>query len=234
MIIINGGAKPEAYRLGWRHYRMDEDGNITEVHEEDFGDDIKPVVDMVRFAPRRIAIPPGATQQVRLMLRRPSKLPDGEYRSHFWVKPESIPTPFESAQVSKGASVEMKVMVGMTVPVIVRQGNLTADVRISDAKLVHNKDRMKLDFTAHRTGERSVYGDFEFVCTSGGRDLIASMSRGSAIYSEISKRHMSFNIKYPQAGAAACKTMRIIYSADKADMQFKGAVMAEATVSASN
>ena len=49
---------------------------------------------MIRYAPRRVTVPPGGSQQIRILLRRPRDLEPGEYRSHLWIVTEQAAKEF--------------------------------------------------------------------------------------------------------------------------------------------
>lgn len=229
LTIVNNTAEEQAYRLGWRTMRMTEDSTLGYVKEGDSLEGLKPAEDMIRYSPRRVVLPPGSSQQVRLMLRRPKDLPDGEYRSHFWIQPEAAAQKFAPAKNEAAKDkpvIQIKMLTGMTVPVFVRSGNLTASASITDAKAAPGKGGMDVSFTLNREGNRSIYGDFTFTCN--GKQ--AKEVKGIAVYTEITKRAMKFTVPYPEGGGAgSCSQVGIKYTSDKEDMLFKGKVLAEAT-----
>lgn len=233
--IINNSAKEETYRLGWRHFKMTPDqmlANVEEGAEEEYQ---KMVEKIVRYAPRRITLPPGQKQQVRLVARRPRDLPEGEYRAHLWIIPETRPpefTPEERGQArQQGAAIKIGVSTGVSIPVFVRQGNLTADASITDGRLVRQPDEMKLTYKLNRTGNRSLYGDMDYTCFGAGGEYVVWQTRGVAVYTDVTHRNMDVRIPYPEGGPDACPKVRITYRAEADDRLFKGDVMAEAVVS---
>lgn len=78
--VINSGTETMTYRISLIRRRMTDTGEFVPVesaHEQErFADE------MIRYSPRQVVIPPGGTQAVRLQLRKPANLEDGEYRSH--------------------------------------------------------------------------------------------------------------------------------------------------------
>ena len=237
MTIINNTAEEQAYRLGWRQMRMTENQALVGVDDPADAADLKPVDALVRYAPRRIVIPPGGTQQVRLLLRKPADLPEGEYRSHFWIQPEAEsvkfapPTAEQEEAAKTKPMVQIKMLTGITIPVIVRHGKMSVKGTITDARVSRDADgkNMNVGFTLNREGNRSLYGDFKFICNG---NALAKQIRGIAVYTEVNKRFMNFSVPYPEGGAASCGTMKIEYTADEDDLDLKGATLAvaEATV----
>ncbi|HBR68034.1 MAG TPA: hypothetical protein DEA55_01515, partial [Rhodospirillaceae bacterium] len=130
LTIINSTEKEQTYRLGWRKYRMDEKKALRAVGEGEKADDIQWADDMVRFAPRRVTIPAGGSQQIRLLFRRPADLKDGEYRSHLWIVSETPPESFDTKEAGKQA-VRLAVQPAISLPIFVRAGKLEAKASIT-------------------------------------------------------------------------------------------------------
>lgn len=227
--IINNTAEEQAYRLGWRTMRMTENQSVIAVDDPAQAADLKPAEDMIRYAPRRVVIPAGGTQQIRLLLRKPKDLAEGEYRSHFWIQPEAESVKFqplseEQAEEAKTKPVvQIKMLTGMTIPVIVRHGKMTVKSSISDVRASRDAagKQMNVGFTLNREGNRSIYGDLSFTCDDGS---LAKQVKGIAVYTEITKRFMNFSIPYPESGK--CDKLSVEFKADEDDMDLGGQVLA--------
>ena len=148
-------------------------------------------------------LPIGKSQVVRLGLRKPSGLKAGEYRSHMLFR--AIPEVDESAeanvQPSTGVTINLKAIVGISIPVIVRHGKTDAEVSIVSASFVPRQAKEDLPHIAmelERKGNRSVYGDFlaEFITKDGTRKVVAQVN-GVAIYTPGTKRLFKLPIKTP-------------------------------------
>ncbi|MEK9951769.1 MAG: molecular chaperone, partial [Curvibacter sp.] len=78
--LMNTGSEPETYRINLVNRRMGENGEFIAIETpgpgEQFADPL------LRYSPRQVTIPPGGSQTVRILLRKPADLPAGEYRSH--------------------------------------------------------------------------------------------------------------------------------------------------------
>ncbi len=214
-VINNSGAK-ETFRMGWRHYVMTEDKSLTTVSEDALPPEVKPSKDMVRFSPRRFTLAPGASQQVRLMLRTPSGLADGEYRSHLWIRPEANVQAFSKGadgELKKGKlGVNVKMLTGVSMPVIVRKGQLEGDAEITRLDVRDVGTHIDVSYTLERQGQRSVYGDVDLVCNMGtSGEYLAQFSRGLAVYPEITKRNRTLRIPY-KADKPKCNDITMRYS----------------------
>jgi P pilus assembly chaperone PapD len=228
LTIINNTADEQVYRLGFKTMRMTANDGLETLEPGVDDPALQSADKLVRFSPRRVTIPPGGSQQVRLMLTKPKDLPDGEYRSHFWIRPEADSVKFDPAPAEDGdgPTVQIKMLAGVTLPIFVRVGSMTATGSISDVKATRDEKRVAVSMQLHREGNRSLYGDFEFTCNGA----VLHQVRGIAIYTEVTQRTVNLNIPVPKDGFGGCKMIDITYRADAADPLHKGGVLATAQV----
>ena len=228
LTIINNTGEAQTYRLGWRKYKMGERSSLKAI-ENDADDDgsILWADEMLRFAPRRVSIPAGSSQQVRILLRRPSGIEEAEYRSHLWILTESKPGEYQLHANNNQQAIRLAIQPAISLPIFVRHGELKATGSISDASMKRTPNGLRVSFTLNRTGNRSLYGDFTFICKDEGEKVLHQL-KGISVYTEIEKRYLDFNI--PLKGNS-CKKVSIEYRSDPQDAQFQGATIAEATVS---
>ncbi|MEM9233122.1 MAG: molecular chaperone [Pseudomonadota bacterium] len=208
--LVNKGETPATYRISFENRRMNRDGSfapITEAGEGELFSD-----SYVRFAPRRVDLEPNAPQTLRLMLRKPADLGDGEYRSHLHLA--AIPDDAGSASIEAGEgdanaiSIQLTPVYGVTIPIIVRHGVLEADAKITTADYVRTSNGGgELKFTFERTGTKSLYGDFTLHVE--GRDEALMQMSGVALYTPNSARDMKISLPPEAAAIAAGKSLEI-------------------------
>lgn len=227
--IINATNEEQTYRLGWRKYKMDEGKSLRAINEGEDASGILWADNMVRFAPRRITVPAGGSQQIRILLRRPKDLADAEYRSHLWIVTEAKPAKFDvNRENPEGQAIRLSIQPAISLPVFVRNGDLTASASITNTKLSNTNDGLNVSFTLNRDGNKSIYGDFDFICQDGGKEVVLKQIRGIAVYTEITKRNLDFDLPLNAETVTSCNNVSIVYRADPDDPDFKGAVLAEA------
>lgn len=197
--VINSGDATGTYRIKVVNKRMTEDGQVEDVEspnpDELFADK------MIRFSPRQVVLEPGKSQVVRLSLRKPAKLKEGEYRSHllFQAIPEDAGTDIKAAVEQKGISVKLSAIISVSIPVIVRHGETKASVIFTSIEYqpaADDKSSPTLLLELKRTGNQSVYGDFltEYV-NSQGNSIVVSQINGVAIYTPNKKRTIKIPLK---------------------------------------
>jgi hypothetical protein len=200
VILSNIGNQEETYRVSLELRRMDENGNLVAVKEADANATEKAALEMIRYAPRRVTLPPAQPQAIRVSVRPGADLPDGEYRVHmsFAALPKVVPVT-EAPADRNGIAINLVPVYGIVMPIIVRKGELTVTAGLANPRLVHNPkgDEFAVDMT--RAGSESIYGDL-FVYRQGAKEP-AFIARGIGVYPEITTRHAAFSVSPEQAAA---------------------------------
>ena len=199
VILSNIGDEVATYRVSVELRRMKPDGSLEEVAAAN--DREKIAQDMILYAPRRVTIAPGQPQTIRIAARAPQGLADGEYRVHLLFRAVPPPRPVRPAAEVKGIAFELIPVYGVTIPVVVRLGNLQAKVGIANVALTRKDGKPAVALDLSRAGDRSVFGDVR-VFKAGVRDPIA-IQRGVAVYTEVRSRHVVVPVKDEFAAAAA-------------------------------
>jgi P pilus assembly chaperone PapD len=201
VVLNNIGSETATYRISLELRRMTEDGQLVEVATPSEAE--TRALEMITYAPRRVTLAPNQPQMIRVGVRPPADLPDGEYRVHmlFRAIPAPKPATADEAVPPEGFSIRLTPVYGVTIPVFVRAGQLSADARIDGARLLTQDGRQAIAIDLSRTGNRSVYGDIQ-VLKPGSKDP-AVVARGVAIYSEIGRRTLTLGTAEGFAGSLA-------------------------------
>lgn len=198
VILSNIGSEEATYRIGLELRRMTEEGRLVPVEKIDADDKEEAALGMIRYAPRRIALPPGQPQAVRLAARPGADLPDGEYRVHMSFK--AIPRPQEVTEEdtqADGVSFRLIPIYGITIPVIVRHGQVEAQVALTQPSIIQGEDGPELAMTIERSGESSIYGSLRAVKPGLGEPI--DLAGGIAVYPEIGTRQVRIKLTEEQA-----------------------------------
>lgn len=202
VVLSNIGQKEATYRIALELRRMSPDGSLEEVAAQNANATEQAALEMVRYAPRRVVLPPGQPQSIRISARAAPELPDGEYRVHmsFNAIPDTKPVVAEQeAAPAKGVSIKLIPIYGITIPIIVRKGRVEATAGISSARVVRTDKGAELSLRMTRAGQASTYGELRV--TAPGKDDPVFMTRGVAIYPELSERELTLPLSAEQAAA---------------------------------
>lgn len=192
IVLNNIGDEPATYRISVEFRRMTPDGQLVEVTDPTPQE--KTAADMIVYAPHRVTLAPHEPQSIRIAARPPAGLPDGEYRVHLLFRAVPPPTPVtpNNGDKVKGLHLQLIPIYGVTIPVIVRLGNLEATAGISNVQLEKKDGKPEIALDLSRAGSRSTFGEV-LVLKPGVKDPIA-VEKAVAVYTELGKRHVSIPI----------------------------------------
>lgn len=201
LTLINRSDETATYRIAFREMEMTREGGLEIVEGEEPPWSAER---LIRYSPRQVTLGPHETQTVRLQLRLPAELADGEYRSHLELR--YVPPPSEAAArkppTEEAAEFQVRLvpLYGVALPIIVRRGDPVAEVSLEDVELIAGSDGEpdQLRLVIRRQGDRSVYGDLS-VSVSGageGRREIGRV-RGLGVYTSNPARDVAIPLDQP-------------------------------------
>lgn len=224
LVIVNKGDEEAAFRVSIENRRMLQDGSL-ELAEDKREEELF-AIDHVRYAPRRVILEPGGKQTIRVSANLSSGLEPGEYRSHLRLM--SVPTSAGRslpaiADPSDGTlSIQLIAIRSLTIPIILRVGELDAEVEIKDLQ-INDQGQASDNGTEHlliarlsRNGDRSTYGDVQLFL-DGEREPIY-FARGVAVYTPNQERDVILPLPADLRDEIYGKSVRIAYvSSDPAN-----------------
>ena len=243
VFLNNVGQQPATYRISMELKRMLPSGQVEDVAPDAASDKEKATLAMITYAPRRVTLAPNQPQAIRIGVRPPADLPDGEYRAHilFRAIPDATaPAPATSGP-TQGVSIALTPIYGVTIPIIVRKGSLKVTAAISGIQKVRIDPTTNailsakakpgeaapvdaISFTLARTGTRSTYGRIRVTKAGIAKPLFEA--RGIAVYTDVAARVVTLPIS-PEVAAQLVGPTRVEYLED---MDTGGGMIAEAQV----
>lgn len=190
VILNNIGAEEATYRISLELRRMNDIGRLEDILPEEANDKEKAALEIIRFAPRRVTLPPNQPQSIRVGMQGMETLPDGEYRAHmlFRAIPKTADATAE-AEPRNGLKINLIPVYGVTIPVIVRKGELKATAAIANATIARDNEGQTLEFALNRQGDRSVFGEVHVTRPGIAEPLL--VAKGIAVYPELQSRTVS-------------------------------------------
>lgn len=204
--LVNRGNKTATYRIHFTEMAMDNFGDMTEIETPALGQHF--ASNMVRYSPRQAIIEPGGSQTIRLMIRKPTELPAGEYRSHLLMY--AVPDASESNTTlesiaglkPKEVGIKLNTIFRVAIPVIVREGESNTKFNFSNLNIKENKNEntLDLDLTLERDGNQSIYGDIDVVFTPTGKNTKYTVGKikDFVVYVPNKKRSISMSLHFPK------------------------------------
>ena len=214
--LANTGADTAKYNVSIVQYRMKEDGSFEEITVPDSGQNFADK--NIRFFPRTVTLAPNEAQVVKMQLTKMDQLKPGEYRSHVYfraVPKETALGTTETVKDSTSIGVKLIPIFGITIPVIIRTGESTMKVNLSDLKFeIVNDTIPRLQFAFNRTGNQSVYGDI-LVEHISPKTIITPVGtvRGIAVYTPNTIRRFQMDLDKKGAVDFHSGNLKITFSA---------------------
>lgn len=215
--LMNQGKTPETYRIHLVNRRMGPNGEFIAIEQPGPGEQFADA--LLRYSPRQVTIPPGGSQVVRILLRKPEDLATGEYRSHLQFDRVAEATGSSSVEDVakhgvKDVGVTIQALVGASIPVIVRQGDTSAQLNLSDLAVQPPAAGVPglLSFQMKRDGNRSVYGDLlATFTTTAGVTFEVARAGGVAVYVPNASRRVQLPLQLPSGNALPAGTLKLAF-----------------------
>ena len=184
----NDTAQPQRYRLSLGDMVMGSEGQLL-VPDEEVPTPEPSASDWVMATPRSLALDPGESQTIRLLVRRPANLEDGEYRAHLRISQEPPPGTaggLEEERPEDGLQFQLTTVYSLSIPVVIRQGKPEVSARLASAQLL---DSNRLALTVERRGNAAFRG---FVHAAAAA---ASVNFPITIYRERQEVDLTYGLK---------------------------------------
>lgn len=212
--LANVGQDSAKYSISFLQYRMTEDGAYEEITTPDPGQNFADK--NIRFFPRSVMLGPGESQVVKLQLTKSEQLEPGEYRSHLYFR--ALPNQKalgeeDTKKDTTSISIKIVPIFGITIPVIIRVGESTTTLNITDLKLETADSTKKLLLTIHRTGNMSVIGDISIShIAPNGKETKIGLVNGIAIYTPSPLRRLKVDLENKSTVDLGKGTIRVLFS----------------------
>lgn len=215
LTLANTGTDTAKYVVSILQMRMKEDGSFEQITAPDSGQLFADKY--FRFFPRTVKLPPNQSQVVKMQLVKSAKMASGEYRSHIYFRsvPKDVPLGEEAGQKDTTAvSVRLTPIFGITIPAIIRVGECSAKLSLTDIVFdMYNDSVPRLQMNFIRSGNISVYGDITVNHTSpAGKVTKVAIVKGVAVYTPNILRKFQCNLDKTLGVDYHKGKLKIIYS----------------------
>jgi len=214
LLLANTGKDTAVYKISFIEYKMDENGEMIIISEAEQGQRF--ASSHVRVYPRKVVLGPGEGQTVKVQLTNTQNLTEGEYRSHLHFRADKINKPLGLPGKEKDSAifVKLEAVFGISIPCIIRKGENTTRISISD--LQFSKENDELQFNLNRKGNMSAYGDFtiNYISTDNTSHEVARM-KGVGVYVPGTVRKMSLHLQRPEGIHFSNGKFKVVYTVNE-------------------
>ena len=160
LTIQNPGDKPEEVSV---HFSFgipvtDSMGNVHVALQDSLVTDPNSCLDWVRAFPRRLILPPGASQVIRFVASPPSALDEGEYWSRVVVKSQEAETGAQPALEEGEITTKLNMVMQTAIMLKYRNGDLFSEVDLANTDITDRGDSLEIMMDLVSKGSASYVG----------------------------------------------------------------------------
>ncbi len=194
IVLVNTSDKTNTYRLRWEQLDQFEGEGGYVPAEDDVRKERTDLEDFAVFTPRQVTLGPNEKQTVRLAVRRPKDLPDGEYKSHlkFAIVPDLQANKGNDKEVPQDEiGIGAQVVVSYSVPVVYRVGEYNTKISIGTPEITRNPktSNILINVSVERSGTHGAVGLMHaYYKPDGGEEYEIGALGNASLYTEINRR----------------------------------------------
>jgi P pilus assembly chaperone PapD len=195
--LTNTANETKTFKISFVDFRQKQDGGYELIEEND-----RSSSKFIAYSPRNVTLEPAKTQTIRLQRKSMAGEPDGEYVSHLMMQEILRPeAPRQENKMTDGVQINITPLYAVTIPVIIRKGNLSYNASI--AYMLFKENALILQLT--RTGNKSanvnvlvkhagkeagilknirIYGDQRFITIPLNNNAVKPDSQGEIIVTD--------------------------------------------------
>lgn len=230
IVLINPSQDTNTYRIHWLQLKQVQGaGGYVPVSDAEREQNMD-LEDFAVFTPRQVTLKPNQKQTIRIAVRRPNDLPEGEYKSHlrFMIVPElSSRNKKEDKELGPNdRGFGAQVYASYSIPVVYRAGEIDTQISFGEPGFSLNEktSTVIVDLPVTRQGMHGVIGQIDIFYTPNGEEEYLIASHGNAnLFPEITQRNFKI---LTQEKDLRPGQMRIVFKR-AAETDSKGTVLAE-------
>jgi hypothetical protein len=226
MTLFNPGTLPEEIEIDFAfgYPTSDAEGNVALSLIEQPGADEPNAVPWLRAFPRRLVLEPGQRQVVRLMVRPPAGLEDGEYWARALIHARGGQPPIEQQRGDVAVLVNVETVV--IAAVNYRHGEVSTGLVVANAEARRDDGRVTGLIDLERTGNAAFLGRVLAELVDAQGTVVASSEEVLAVYRTL-RRRMELDVP---AGVAGPLQLRFRMDTNREDLPAGGPLPAEPLV----
>jgi hypothetical protein len=188
MTLYNPGSLPEEIRIGFAFgYPVSDALGTVTVEVVDKAPPGEPsAASWMRVFPRRLILQPGQRQVIRVMVRPPAGLADGEYWSRIIISSRGGQPPIEQSQGS--VSMQLNVETVMVMAANYRQGEVNTGLEVTSASAERSGAEVMLQVDMQRTGNAALLGQLTAELLDARGTVLATAHDDIAVYRGMRRR----------------------------------------------
>lgn len=187
MTLFNPGDRPEEIEIDFAfgYPESDAEGNVALTIVEEPGADEPNAVEWLRAFPRRLVLEPGQRQVVRIMIRPPAGISDGEYWARALIRARGGQP---AVELRGDVAVHVDVETVVVAAVNYRHGDVSTGVEVTGAEAGRDGDRVVGLIDLSRAGNTAFLGRLLAELVDSRGRVVAATEDVLAVYRTIRRR----------------------------------------------
>lgn len=208
VMIKNTTNQTQSVRIEWAEFYVSDEEVLAPIPQDPTAEHNRlKVEDLMRVAPRKTILPPGASQIVRISYRRPKDLAPGEYVGYISFITKSIDTESQSDVLGREGIAEGNVGIrfspsyGFNIPVFVRHGVGKAAAELTAMDFINPGDgSLALGFKVTPAADTtwSPYGRVDAIWSYQGEEKNVGFVKNAYVFPEGNSRKFTIPLKETQ------------------------------------
>lgn len=183
-LILNRSEKKKLITFSWSDIIVKPDGGFKTLKEGEVFPGFRSASPYIRYSPRRTILNPGESQRVKMYVKRPADMSEGEYHSHFNIVAEALKPQQSISDLENKLRGSVQINAGTSIPVFVRHGDTNVDVAITEAYIQYHEGLDHLFIRSVNNSTRSTYGLVTMQCVMPSGENIERELTTMRLYSE--------------------------------------------------
>lgn len=190
MEVQNPTAQPREVSIHFAYGLPTSDslGNVSVVLQDSGIIDPRSAVEWVKAFPRKLVIPPGATQVVRLVANPPANIPDGEYWARIVVRSAEGETTIPVATADGAITTKLNMIMQTAIMLKYRKGAVNTKIELKGAHAIMTDSTVEVTVDLSSTGSASYVGTLSCRLLDADKRVLTQQRCDLAVYRELKRR----------------------------------------------
>ncbi len=194
--LLNSGNQTMVYRFEWEHRAFTPDGESRLLEEGETSPGYRPADPYLQFSPRQVILKPKEHQKIRVLVRRPPEMEEGEYHSHLlFLSDPLVEKPKENVPGQGGVQASLAIRAYSSIPVFLRHGETNIDIKLHSPAIFKNDGANFVKFKIENNSTRSVYAQSVLDCKMANGEVVSRPHVTTRIYTEMKTMDREFRVK---------------------------------------
>lgn len=222
--LLNNSTSTKEYHIEWDEKVQTISGAYTDI---DKSASKFSASDYIQHSPKKVTIEPGKYQKIKLRLRLPRELADGEYRSHLMMRVVNDVKKIDLNDNTEGKTMRIVPLLSFSIPIMVRKGNFDSEAKINSIKVTNNeKNKKQLQVNLAHTGKFSTYGNLIAYAKVGNKPAVKiGETHNIALFRETQNRIVNIPLQVDNIPNDAA--IQVIYQGED---EFEGQILGKAAI----